>query len=78
MVQSIISTVRTRINELDENISSMVDYMNLKIQTEDWHAVADAAMDIREMEAGMKELKTVLGNLELVKISEDMKNEKTT
>ncbi len=63
---------------MDENISSMVDYMNMKIQVEDWHAVADAAMDIREFEAGMKELKTVLKSLELLKIAEDMKNEKTS
>ena len=29
----------------------LVDYMQVKIEQEDWHGVADAAMDIREMEA---------------------------
>jgi hypothetical protein len=55
----------------------MVEYMQLKIQAEDWHAVADAAMDIREIESEMKALKDMVGNLELLKIAEDMKNEKT-
>lgn len=29
----------------------MIEYLFLKIRQEDWHGVADAAMDIREMEA---------------------------
>jgi hypothetical protein len=29
----------------------MIAYLLLKIHQEDWHGVADAAMDIREMEA---------------------------
>jgi hypothetical protein len=29
----------------------MIEYLLLKIRQEDWHGVADAAMDIREMEA---------------------------
>ena len=32
-----------------EQIKIMIDYLYLKVQVEDWHAVADAAMDIREM-----------------------------
>jgi hypothetical protein len=32
----------------------LVDYMQVKIEQEDWHGVADAAMDIREMEAKYK------------------------
>lgn len=27
----------------------MVDYLQLKLSQEDWHGVADAAMDIREI-----------------------------
>lgn len=27
----------------------MIDYLNLKLSQEDWHGVADAAMDIREI-----------------------------
>lgn len=33
----------------DEQV--MIDYLNLKVRQRDWHAVADAAMDLREMEA---------------------------
>ena len=77
MVQNLLNSTRTKINDLDEQISSMVEYMQLKIQAEDWHAVADAAMDIREIESEMKALKDMVGNLELLKIAEDMKNEKT-
>jgi len=29
----------------------MVQYLLLKVRQQDWHGVADAAMDIREMEA---------------------------
>jgi len=29
----------------------MLAYLLLKVRQEDWHGVADAAMDIREMEA---------------------------
>ena len=29
----------------------MVAYLMLKVRQRDWHGVADAAMDIREMEA---------------------------
>jgi len=32
----------------------MVAYLLLKVQQRDWHGVADAAMDIREMEAREK------------------------
>ena len=29
----------------------MLDYLQLMIAREDWHGVADAAMDLREMDA---------------------------
>jgi len=32
----------------------MIAYLMLKIKQRDWHGVADAAMDIREMEAREK------------------------
>jgi len=32
----------------------MVAYLKLKVKQRDWHGVADAAMDIREMEAREK------------------------
>jgi len=39
------------------DIEVMIAYMQLKIRQRDWHGVADAANDIREMEARMKEKK---------------------
>jgi hypothetical protein len=33
------------------DIEVMIAYLQLKIRQRDWHGVADAAMDIREMEA---------------------------
>ena len=32
----------------------MLQYLNLKVFLEDWHGVADAAMDLREIEVKMK------------------------
>ena len=32
----------------------MLQYLNLKVFLEDWHGVADAAMDLRELEAENK------------------------
>jgi hypothetical protein len=48
------------INELNEQLArelsklikqkqGMVEYLELKLSQEDWHGVADAAMDIREI-----------------------------
>ena len=34
----------------------MIDYLKLKVEMCDWHGVADAAMDIREIEAVQKML----------------------
>jgi len=40
-----------------DDIEVMIAYLLLKVKHRDWHGVADAAMDIREMEARMKEKK---------------------
>jgi hypothetical protein len=32
----------------------MINYLKLKVEEEDWHGVADAAMDLREIEAKIK------------------------
>lgn len=31
----------------------LVEYLKLKVEMNDWHGVADAAMDLREVEAQM-------------------------
>ena len=49
-----------KITMLQKQIAMLVEYMQNKIILRDWHAVADAAMDIRELEAKIrvyKELK---------------------
>lgn len=42
--------------ELQTQRVRMVDYLKLKLTQEDWHGVADAAMDIREIDAALKVL----------------------
>ena len=31
----------------------LIKYLLMKVEVEDWHAVADAAMDLRELDAKM-------------------------
>ena len=38
----------------------MISYMQIKIESKDWHAVEDAGSDIRDMEAEKKGLLWVL------------------
>ena len=42
---------RIRMNELLDQKKGLIEYLKLKVIQEDWHAVADAAMDIREVVA---------------------------
>lgn len=42
------------IHTIRSQIESLVNYMRSKVDQRDWHAVADAAMDIRELEAKIK------------------------
>jgi len=39
------------IEKLRKQKESLISYMFSKIESEDWHAVQDAASDIREIEA---------------------------
>jgi len=41
----------------NEQIDTLVDYINLKIKQRDWHAVSDAANDIRELQSKIDLLK---------------------
>lgn len=38
----------------------MIEYLLLKVNKQDWHGVADAAMDIREIEAKLSAFSTIL------------------
>lgn len=46
------------IEELKEQKDTLKAYLLSKVKTNDWHAVADAAMDLREIEALIKFLET--------------------
>jgi hypothetical protein len=39
------------LEQLNERRQRMIGYLKLKVEEEDWHGVADAAMDLREIEA---------------------------
>ena len=45
-----------RSEELIEQKTALVTYLRSKLIAEDWHAVQDAASDIREIVAVLKEL----------------------
>lgn len=44
------------IQTLAQKRERMINYLKLKVEEEDWHGVADAAMDLREIEAKLKML----------------------
>lgn len=37
--------------DIEHKIALMTQYLELKMREKDWHGVADAAMDLRELEA---------------------------
>jgi len=41
-------------NNLLRQRTTLVEYLELKVETEDWHGVADAAMDLRELDVRLK------------------------
>ena len=55
MLQDTITTYKRK-------ITNLTNYMRLKIDEQDWHAVADAAMDIREYEAKIDLAKAILAS----------------
>lgn len=47
----------------EERKNTYLEYLKMKVVEEDWHGVADAAMDLREIEAERAgELKGILDN----------------
>ena len=49
-------TPESRVRELTEQKAALIAYLKSKLTAEDWHAVQDAASDIREIVALLKEL----------------------
>lgn len=52
--------IHQKILDIDTKIRFMISYMQIKIESKDWHAVEDAGSDIRDMEAEKKALLWVL------------------
>lgn len=52
--------IHEQIREIENRIRFMLAYMQVKIEMKDWHAVEDAASDIRDLEAEKKALLWVL------------------
>ena len=50
------SHIKTRIVHLETNKNEMISYALLKIRESDWHGLADAAMDLRDIDAELKGL----------------------
>ena len=46
--------MRFRKEELELQLPIMIAYLRLKLDQQDWHGVADAAMDIREIVARLE------------------------
>lgn len=51
-----MNKIDEKIKALDKRFDGMREYLQLKVQQGDWHGVADAAMDIREILAEKKGL----------------------
>lgn len=47
------------IEDIQVKMRKMENYLSLKVEEQDWHGVADAAMDIRELVAQIKVLETL-------------------
>lgn len=47
------------LSELQVQRSQMIDYLKLKVAMQDWHGVADAAMDLREIDAKIEVTKSL-------------------
>ena len=43
--------------ELPDKRALLIAYLKMKVDEEDWHGVADAAMDLREIDARLAERK---------------------
>lgn len=49
----------------------MLEYLQIMIAREDWHGVADAAMDLRDMEAEARSYVVSIGNQPKLEIRAD-------
>lgn len=47
----------SRVTKIHYQIMVIKSYLKMKVEEHDWHGVADAAMDLRELEAQLQVLK---------------------
>jgi len=60
------------IDQLELQKTTLISYLLAKVSAEDWHAVADAAMDLREVEAKLEVL-TIQARIEMQKAKAEVK-----
>lgn len=58
-----MQNLTVQLNDLYTQKDGMTAYLKLKTSQEDWHGVADAAMDIREIVCKINVLTEILGNI---------------
>ena len=55
-LHSLVAALERRMTEYREQKAQLVAYLLSKVKAGDWHAVQDAASDIREIDARVDEL----------------------
>ena len=61
---SLEAILNLKIKNISEKKAKMIGYAQLKLDERDWHGLADAAMDLRDLEAEINailEMKTLAG-----------------
>lgn len=48
-----MNPARARRAKLFKERNSLIDYLQSKVEVEDWHAVSDAANDLRDVDASL-------------------------
>lgn len=56
--------LKDKLKQQEEERKAIISYLRTKTDSEDWHAVADAAMDLREIEARIMVIDIALEELE--------------
>ncbi len=51
--------VKEAIQQMEKEVESYTSYLQVKIREKDWHAVSDAANDLREIQAKIDILKQI-------------------
>jgi hypothetical protein len=53
--------IHNKIKDLLDRKVMMLEYLKLKVREEDWHGVADAAMDLRDIESELMAWREING-----------------